>query len=392
MSELPRLAIVSWYGIEPADAGERIRLEGVTRTLSERFDCHWILLDPDSETWPGADIQVAPRGVGVPYSMPRVAYLTSTARGRGIESTFPGSPALRRWVASALDTVEPDAILANQPFAYGALPQDYRSLAFVDTHNVNSARFDRIAAGYAWYRPEHLLFKAQSALTRRFEREYTSGSRQTWVVSEVDRASLEDAARVHVLPNGADLDESARRRRLESGEVPELLFLGSLGYSANLDALSRLVTWVDASEVEVDVKVVGSGDATAARALVEGREDFDFVGRVDDAREAMRTAHALIAPHFQGGGSRIKILEAMASRTPVLATAVAAEGLGAVGGRDYLALTGPQDLTRAVEQLRDDARMDQITDNAWEIALRSQWSALSRQAGDLIEGVLESAQ
>ncbi|WP_158590127.1 glycosyltransferase family 4 protein [Amnibacterium setariae] len=340
----------------------------------------WFVLDSREDPWTEADVRFPPPDVGVPYRMPRSAYLSATARRMAIEHYYPaGKKSLRAWVTDELSALDPDVILANQPFAWATIPDRLLSRTVLDTHNVNSARLKRIAGslGHRW--PERALLARQVQLTERFEHRYVEASASTWVVSDEDKDALPRSSTVRVVPNGTTLLD-LERSFLGEHESPRLLFLGSLGYSANIDALRRLSRAAQASTNDFRVTVAGSGPESEARELCARDPRFDFVGRVPDARAAMADHHALVAPHMQGGGSRIKVLEAMGTRVPVVATRVAAEGIGASPGVHYMEIEGDDWIERAIRSLRDPLLVGEMVNSAWALAAASEWRQLSIEA------------
>jgi glycosyltransferase involved in cell wall biosynthesis len=313
--------------------------------------------------------------------MPRKAYLAASIRREAIEKHFPGSArGLRAWVDARLEAFNPDVILANQPFAWGTLQDQWHDRTVLDTHNVNSARLTRIADSIGT-RPEAWVLRLQALLSERFELDYVRRAAETWVVSSDDAAHLNPAAddSVRVIPNGCDVLPTANPAQLSPGEPVRLLFLGSLGYSANLDALRRLTEWAKFVRSDFVVTVAGSGDSSEAMRLTRTDSRFEVVGRVADAKTTMQTHHALVAPHTQGGGSRIKILEALGTRTPIIASRVAAEGSGAEPGSHYLAAEDGQQFAAQLSRLRDTPAREEMTNKGFALAETFDWDRLSEQ-------------
>ena len=199
--------------------------------------------------------------------------------------------------------------------------------------------------------------------------------------------SREDALRLEarhpglatrVIPNGVDLERywpygEARKPR-------RLLFLGSLDYGPNLDAVEHLVRDV-LPEVRGDwhLDIVGARPHPALGWL--GGERVRVVGEVDDVRPWLGRASALVVPLRIGGGSRLKIAEALAMGCPVISTGVGAEGLDLEDGV-HLTLAGPGSrFAAAIDAVLDDpnSAAARAANGRARIVERYGWSSLARE-------------
>jgi glycosyltransferase involved in cell wall biosynthesis len=165
--------------------------------------------------------------------------------------------------------------------------------------------------------------------------------------SALDAAHMQARAGrpVLVLENGVDvawLSQSVTGRRDD-----EVLFLGSLRYFQNVDALHWLLEEIWPRVVARSggagptLRIVGRGADEPLRCFVRAR-GFDVDEGVDDVREALQRATVLLAPLRAGSGTKFKVLEAMASGLPVVTTATGAEGLPVEPGRHLLLAEGAQ--------------------------------------------------
>ncbi|HST20236.1 MAG TPA: glycosyltransferase, partial [Blastocatellia bacterium] len=98
----------------------------------------------------------------------------------------------------------------------------------------------------------------------------------------------------------------------------------------------------------VTLTVVGRSPGKDLMALAESNAQIKITGRVDDVRPYIDKASAYIVPMRVGGGTRLKIYEAMAMGKPVISTTVGAEGLPVRDGRDLLIADQPEDFAQAV--------------------------------------------
>jgi polysaccharide biosynthesis protein PslH len=181
-------------------------------------------------------------------------------------------------------------------------------------------------------------------------------------VSQVDRLKLErraPSARIFVIENGVDAESYANafdevsQNRLDSVRNT-LVFVGSMNYHANIDAVSYFVREVW-PEIQVQAPalsfwIVGSRPTAAVRALSDIR-GVNVTGTVPDVRPYYRKALAAVVPLRVGGGSRLKILEAMAAGVPVVSTTMGVEGLRVIPGVTVAIADSPEEMSRTVIRL-----------------------------------------
>jgi glycosyltransferase involved in cell wall biosynthesis len=152
--------------------------------------------------------------------------------------------------------------------------------------------------------------------------------------------------------------------------------------------LDEIYPLIRAQEPEVSLAITGSTSGVDLAGLPLGA-GAETVGFVEDVRPLVAGAWAVVAPIRQGGGTRLKILEAMALGTPVVATSKAAEGLSVTSGRDILIADGPDAFAACVVQLlRDAALREYLAGNARQLVeLEYDWQAIGQRFVDLIEEV-----
>lgn len=248
------------------------------------------------------------------------------------------SAAMRRTIAQ----------LAGRPFDVGIATLihlhpylrdlDRGTLRVVDTHNVDSLVLRRYAARMkgprSWY-AQHSADKLQ-----RHEREVFADADLVWVCSEEERklvAASAPGARVVVVPNGVDTEVfTPLPPDLVSGQ--RLVYFGRLDYFPNADAISyfaREILPLIRREVDTaELHVVGPGAGEELYALARTTPGVRILGVVPDLRPVIGSAAAVVVPLRSGGGTRLKILEALALGRPVISTTLGAEGLALEPGRE----------------------------------------------------------
>jgi glycosyltransferase involved in cell wall biosynthesis len=230
--------------------------------------------------------------------------------------------------------------------------------------------------------------------TRRFERELVRRFDRVVVSAENEREALLALAapldraspteRVHVVPNGVDPEYFAP---LDVPREPAtLIFLGRMGYHANLAAARRLVTEIMprvwARRPEARVLVVGPDPPAELRALAaRAGSRVEVTGYVPDVRPYLGSATVSVSPLSYAVGVQNKVLEAMAMATPVVATPAAAAGLHAVHGEHLLAAEDADAFAASVRGLLDDpawARRLGVSGRRY-VEAQHDWVAVARQ-------------
>jgi len=188
---------------------------------------------------------------------------------------------------------------------------------------------------------------------QRFEQRVLGEAELTIAVSETDAQRLREefgVAHVAVVENGVDtayFQPQARQRRPE-----RLLFLGSLDWRPNLDGvrllLEHVFPTVRAAEPSATLCIVGRNPPEWLRRRVAAMPGVELHANVPDVRPYLADCGMLVVPLRIGGGSRLKILEALASGVPVVSTRVGAEGLRLQAGRDLTIVNDIKDLSNEI--------------------------------------------
>ncbi len=169
--------------------------------------------------------------------------------------------------------------------------------------------------------------------------------------TELDAAAFRERharARTYVVPNGVDL-EYFRPLPVER-DPHELLFLGSLDYEPNLQGLERFLelVWPSLRAEHPGVSLVVVGRSPSPELRRRAPKGVHVIADVDDVRPYLARAAALVVPLEIGGGSRLKIAEAVARGCPVVSTRVGAEGFDLSAFEDVQGLgAGLLELLRA---------------------------------------------
>jgi polysaccharide biosynthesis protein PslH len=134
-------------------------------------------------------------------------------------------------------------------------------------------------------------------------------------------------------------------------DAPRIVFVGRMDYHANVDAVQwfcrDVFPSVRRARPDVLLQIVGGHPTVAVRRLASAGA-VEVTGFVSDVRPYLLDASAVVVPLRIGGGTRLKILEALAMGKAVISTALGAEGLEAMGGRDLLIANPAEQFAREV--------------------------------------------
>ncbi len=222
----------------------------------------------------------------------------------------------------------------------------------LDLHNVESAlvrSYAHIGRG-----PRGLLAHVEAAALGAMERALMPSFDTVVVVSERERHRLPaGVGNVLVCPNGKDPDPSGP---LPPASTPTAVFVATLGWAPNVDAALWFGedVWPEVHRRTPDARLllVGRDPAPSVRALASS--SVEVSGTVSDVRPYLAKARVAVAPLRSGGGTRLKILEALDGGRPVVATSVAVDGLEDLIGEGVVVADDPGSMIEAVSGLLND--------------------------------------
>ncbi|MBF0588200.1 MAG: glycosyltransferase [Magnetococcales bacterium] len=379
---LPRVLFISPRFLFPTDTGGQIRTAQVLRHAHGR----WLditLLSP-------ATLQQQQEHAGdlsticsrlIPYRT-RWQHSTMRALGRAMSllSAWPVSVAsdrashlkqcLRRlmqegrWQAVVYD-------FTHMAINYDPPPKGVPALLF--THNVEQEIFKR-RAEVARGRFSEMLWRNQYRKMQRFEDSVLGCFETILAVSERDAAFFQRLAperTIRVIPTGVDTDQIAYQ---PPGSEPVAVFVGSMDAHQNIEGvgwfLEEIWPLVKQRTPEAQLRVIGRYPPEGFRQRYAADSSVTFTGWVEDPALESRVGALFIVPLRVGGGTRIKIYEAMAMGLPVVSTQVGAEGLALKPGKHYLQGNDPEAFSQRISILFED---------------RNRTLALSREARTLVE-------
>jgi glycosyltransferase involved in cell wall biosynthesis len=255
----------------------------------------------------------------------------------------------------------------------------------VIAHNVDTLIWQRYyenARGLL----KRAFLKQQWRKFERFERVAFQRADRVVAVTDADaqliRARFGQHA-VDVVDNGIDrefFEETPPARR----DPRSILFLGALDWRPNLDAIDLLVgrifPQVRAAEPDARLLIVGRNPPAGLVERARGEGGVKLHANVADVRPFLASSGVMAVPLRIGGGSRLKILEALACGLPVVSTRVGAEGLCLTAGTDYVEAEADAMAEALVRAIREPESMQAQAQHGRRLVLESyDWEVLARK-------------
>jgi len=363
-----RLLFVTLGSPYPPDRGSQIRDFELIRRAATRHEVALIsLVDSPVEAShleamrPHCVFTMAvcrPRGLSAAR-----ATLHHLVRKRPLATLPWAAPTLERSLREALERFDPDLVQIEHSFLapyIDAIPAGSRAKTILSFHNVGSHQYQSmLSANLSSLRRPIQRLKAR--LMRDWEARIASRFDLAVAVSEAERALLlagNPSLSVAVVENGVDAE--AQQLLPEPFHSGALLFVGNLAYFPNADAVrflaDEILGRVRSDLPNVRLRVVGAGASAAIRRLAE-RAGIELVGPVPDLRPYYREALLALVPLRAGGGTRLKVLEAMAFGRAVVSTSIGSAGLPVGHGRELLLADHAAEFADAVVRLARDATL-----------------------------------
>jgi sugar transferase (PEP-CTERM/EpsH1 system associated) len=238
------------------------------------------------------------------------------------------------------------------------IPRSVASASVLFQHNVESIIWRRhyeTQSGTlrrAYFRNQwQKMLSYESSACRRFD--------AVVAVSTPDRDFIREhyeVSEVYEVPTGVDTEYF---RPLEGNRRPcELVFTGSMDWMPNEDAIlhfvDRILPLIAQSFPNVRLTVAGRSPGPRLQSLSRSNPRVRITGCVEDIRPYIAQAAVCIVPLRIGGGTRLKIYEAMAMGKPVVSTSIGAEGLPLLDGKDLLIADDAEQFANAVIRLLRD--------------------------------------
>jgi len=385
----------------PLDKGGKLRTWHLMRHLARTHDITYLSFADSSQTQ--ADRDGMREVCSVLETVPRTDAAKGTLRfyvdaAGYVVDPLPYAVAKYRSddyaarVRRLLDEGTFDAVVCDFLVPAANLPASLPIPSVLFTHNVEaeiwrrhteaaSNPFSRVLLGQQWKR------------MLRFEGDVLSRFDLVLAVSDADRQTFgrlyPDALRspIHTVQTG--VDTSYFTPSPGSERHAHLVFTGSMDWLPNEDGMLYFVRdilpRVRQVEPDVTLSIIGRAPTPSVRRLSE-QAGIEVTGRVEDVRPHVAAGDVYIVPLRIGGGTRLKIFEAMSMAKAVVSTTVGAEGLPVTPGRDIVIADEPARFAQAIVHLiRDTEARHRIEEAARRLVVeRYDWAAVAHDFEDAL--------
>ena len=385
--------------LHPTTRGGQIRTLGMLRELHRSHEIHFAALQrPEDSESAAHSGEYCSHSYPIPHH-PRAArspVFWAQAAG-GLLSAVP--VAVSRWRSAALRH-RAGQLLAHQRFdrvvcdflaAAPNVPALERATLF--QHNVETIIWERLrdTASNPFRRA---AYGYEAARMSAYERKVCRAAGQVIAVSDADADQMRSrfgVTRIATVPTGVDIDFFEPPPQCEP--AADLVFTGSMNWMANIDGVTyftkEILPLILARKPACRVAIVGRTPPRAITRLAEIHPNVSVTGTVPDMRPYVWGSKVFIVPLRIGGGTRLKIFEAMAARLPVVSTSVGAEGLPVTHGENIILADDAPTFAEACLNLLDDtAARERFSRAGWNlVATKYSW----RHAAECFERILETA-
>ena len=388
------LFLSRWFPF-PADNGSKIRIFNLLKGLSQShdvtlfsfYDPKELSIDPGARYPFCSQVQLVPWKPFESNSKKATIGLFSLSP-RSLLDTH--SPEMEVLISSAVASKKFDLIIASQLTmasyfpVFGGMPAIFEEIElglFIDQAFKGDNWIRRLRLRLTWLKLQQYLLHLLDSFAA------------CTVVSEPEcRIFTENlprhAHKVEVLPNGVNLEDFQGRKA--NGNQRRIIFSGSFRYQPNYDAMQWFVGKVFPLVLEQipDVELIITGDH--ANLPLPQTKNITLAGYVDDIKSLVASCDVSLAPLWSGGGTRLKILEAMAMGIPVVATTKGAEGLLAQDGQHLLMGDEPEKFAeQVVKLLKNKDLRNTLTANALKLIRDCyDWHVLMPKLLRLVENVV----
>ncbi len=383
----------------PLISGDRIRLYNLLLRIADKHEVSLAtFFDPQKDMEGLQRIQEICNRVEIAERRPgrKLAYLPGMIKygvhGKPLELAVYHSSDLIHGIQRLVSLVDFDIVQiehSHMALYLEAIPSNLWPRSIWTFHNVEFVRFDR------FFQIERSLVKKTRAwlfsrMMRQWEPRYAERFGRCVAMSEVDKQYLTAAnprLRTKVITNGVDT------RSFQPLPLPansnSLIFVGSMRYAPCIDAVQffcgEVLPRIRSVVGEVDFWIVGKDPAPEVMKL-EGN-GVHVTGMVSDVVPYYDRSAVCVVPLRAGGGTRLKILEAMGLGRPVVSTTIGCEGLDIVDGKHLLIADSPEQFAlQTVRLLKDRELYDRMATDARQlVAARYDWDVIADELMDLYQ-------
>jgi sugar transferase (PEP-CTERM/EpsH1 system associated) len=400
-----RILWVKAGGLVPLDTGGKIRSYNILLQLAKHHAVTFFSFYGTRENDVHVDLsQIFQRVIQVPLDLPPAKgagelldYIAHLFSREPYRLTKYCRPVVRRKLRALLQEESYDVILCDFLAAAGVIPWDWLCRKVLFAHNVEAVIWQRhyeVTSNPLWKALSWREWRRMGAAEQR----YLQKADHVFTVSENDRqafAKFLDPHKLSVTQTGVDTEFF---QPSEEKEIPNsLVFTGSMDWLPNEDAIlyfsDEILPLVRLQVPDVTLCVVGRKPSRRLQDLASRVPHIQLTGWVEDVRPYVAQRAVFIVPLRIGGGTRLKIFEAMSMAKAVVSTSIGAEGLPVNNGEHILLADDPASFAEnTVRLLGNASQRAQIGRAARHLVQENySWAAVSKGFAQVLESVVKRA-
>jgi polysaccharide biosynthesis protein PslH len=386
------LFLSRWFPYPPNN-GAKLRIYHLLRGLAQQHEITLLTFADSTEMGLNLselrslcrEVQVVPWKCFNPRS-PRAWLGLFSPYPRSVIDTF--SPEMKSCIEQALIARDYDVVIASE-IDMAAYSPYFRNLpALLEEVEIGvlyerftqAASFEqRLRRGLTWLKHRRYL----ASLLKNFRACTVVSARERELLAQ----TVPEYETIEIIPNCVSVADYSDVH--EAPQPNTLIFSGAFSYAPNYEAmvwfLHKVYPLIQTHIPDVRLTITGNhGNRPLPPA-----HNITLTGFVDDVRPLIAGSSVSLAPLHTGGGTRLKILEAMALGTPVVATSKGAEGLDIEPGEHLLLADTPETFAQAVIRLLQEAKLrQQLVDKAYQLVHEKyDWAVVTPRFLQLIEQV-----
>lgn len=387
-----RILFLSAWCPFPPDNGAKLRIAHLLRGLAHEHTVDLIAFAPEA---PGdaalhelhtlcGEVELLPGSPFDEQPVHTLRLLTSAAPRSILQRYNPAVvAAVRRRAARGYDLVIASQIhMAPYALEVPDTPRVFEEVELAlmrEKHTYEQPLLQRVRLVLMWWKQRRYVQR----LLRSFQGVTVASEPEMQLLRPLTHPALYAA----VVPNG--VDTAACGADFGPPEPDLLIHPGALSWEANADAMAYFLAdiWprIRAARPQARLQITGRSTPEQIAALPRA-EGIEFTGYLDDVRAAVARAWAEVVPLRIGGGTRLKVLEALALGTPVIATSKGVEGIDLQPGRDVLVADTSQAFAEQTQRLLESpALRAALAANGRHVAARYDWSHSVARLLDVVE-------
>lgn len=390
--------------LHPLDKGGRIRTYQMLKALKRRHHITYLALDDGCAA---SDAEASAREYC--HHLERIPFRTTRKDSwrlyvdlfRNLFSRLPYAVAKYRSgdmesrVRRRVGEGGHDLVVCDFLFPSRNVPRDLDCPTVLFQHNVEAEIWRRhVSVAGSWV--TRLYMGEQWRRMRAIEGSESRRFEHVVAVSRADAETMREAYSldsVSWVPTGVDVDFFRPKRPYPVGGR-KLVFTGAMDWLPNEDAIeyfgAEILPRIRARVPDAELVLVGRNPTARVTRLAERTPGMTMVGGVPDVRPYMEQASVFVVPIRVGGGTRLKVFEAMAMERPVVSTSVGVEGLPVQHGEHVSICDDPDGFARAVVDLLEDPEKAAALGLRGASHVREEfgWAGVAEQFARICEGVV----